>query len=143
MARKITKKQKAFADKYIETGSGKESALAVYEIESHGAQERTARSIASENLAKPVIINYIQEALPDELLAEKHKEGLDATYSDEWNSEEADYSVRAKYLDMAYKLKGSYAAEKSINMNISAKDLEKTILDDMKRFRSASPNAQN
>lgn len=63
-------------------------------------------------------------------LALVHKEGLSATtkkphlvgrdakgapvleYVDE-----ADYAVRHKYLDTAYKLRGSYAPEKHINAN--------------------------
>lgn len=132
MARQITPKQKAFADRYLKTGNGKQSALAVYDTDSEGV----AATIASENLMKPNVINYLEAALPEELLAQKHKEGLEASYTDEWVDEAPDYSVRAKYLDMAYKLKGNYAAEKSINMNVNAKDLEATILADIARFRA-------
>ena len=41
-------------------------------------------------------------------------------------SEEPDYAVRHKYLDSGYKLKGSYAPEKSqaLNLNINARVLE-------------------
>lgn len=133
MSRRLTKKQKAFADEYLKTGNGKEAALIAYDVPED--KPNMAAVIASQNLIKPAIRNYIEEALPDELLAQKHKEGLEATYTDEWNSEVPDFSVRHRYLDMAYKLKGSYAAEKSINMTVSAKDLEQVITTDLQRFR--------
>ena len=72
--------------------------------------ENVAGSIASQNLNKLKIKNAIAEALPDELLARVHLEGLEATKGGE--SEEPDYAVRHKYLDSAYKVKGNYAPEK-------------------------------
>jgi hypothetical protein len=56
MSRKITKKQKAFADSYIETGNGRQSALKVYDTKS----PIVAGSIATENLTKPNVIEYLQ-----------------------------------------------------------------------------------
>jgi len=60
--------------------------------------------------------------LPDKDLARVHKEGLEAgktiyknnnaTHEVEEVGYEADYAVRHKYLDTAYKLKGVYAPEK-------------------------------
>jgi len=64
----------------------------------------------------------IKQNLPDEMLVKVHKQGLNATTKKphlvdrddkgrpiyEYKKEE-DYSVRHKYLDTAYKLKGSYA----------------------------------
>ena len=63
---------------------------------------------------KELMENYI----PDTKLAEVHKEGLEAN-----NGELPDYNVRYKYLDSAYKLKGSYAPEKSqsVHLNLDAK----------------------
>lgn len=71
--------------------------------------------------------------LPDNLLAKKHREGLEAVTNKphlvdrddkgrpvyEYMPED-DYSTRHKYLDSAYKLKGSYAPEKSVNLNLNA-----------------------
>ena len=51
----LTPKQKAFADYYIECGNATEAAKRA------GYSEKTARYIASENLAKPVISAYIAE----------------------------------------------------------------------------------
>lgn len=53
--RKLTPKQQAFADYYIETGNATESAIKA------GYSESTARSIGAENLTKPNIQKYIEE----------------------------------------------------------------------------------
>ncbi len=55
--KKLTVKQKKFADKYIETGNARQSAI------SAGYSERTASVIASENLTKPNILAYIDKQL--------------------------------------------------------------------------------
>ena len=136
MARKLTHKQRGFVKEYVKGKSGTKAALAVYDTKN----ENVAAIIASENLGKPQIIDAINKALPDELLADVHSEGLYATkgvYDDEGNriEEDADFNVRAKYLDMAYKVKGRYAAEKHVNINVNAEDLAKTIQADIARFR--------
>ena len=69
----------------------------------------------------------MQEHIPDSLLAEKHKELLTVpkkvrTYikgdlTSEY--EELDSQAIAKGLDMGYKLKGKYAPEKSVSLNVS------------------------
>lgn len=50
---KLTPKQKAFADYYIESGNGAESARRA------GYSKKTADRIANENLRKPDIVEYI------------------------------------------------------------------------------------
>lgn len=52
---KLTPKQKAFADYYIETGNATESAIRA------GYSKKTAAVIGAENLIKPNIKNYIEE----------------------------------------------------------------------------------
>lgn len=69
-----------------------------------------------------------EEVIPDKLLTKVHKEGLEAGRTIYKNNNatgtvdevgyEPDYAVRHKYLDSAYKLKGSYAPEKSVSLNI-------------------------
>lgn len=56
---KLTPKQKAFADFYIETGNATEAARKA------GYSEKTARVIATENLAKPAISAYIAERMSE------------------------------------------------------------------------------
>jgi len=61
MARTLTKKQKAWADKKLETGNGTQAALEVYDTN----DENTAAVIASENLTKPKIQEYLQSKAED------------------------------------------------------------------------------
>lgn len=55
--KKLTPKQKAFADEYIKSGNATQAAL------NAGYSAKTARSIGQENLTKPDISNYINERL--------------------------------------------------------------------------------
>lgn len=122
----------------METGNGVQSALNNYDTDDYN----TAGVIAHENLKKPKIIQAVKsiaEQIPDEDLIRVHKEGLsatkrsgtggmkigigtDGTVNDIGHSDidEPDYAVRHKYLDSAYKLKGVYAPEKSINLEVTA-----------------------
>jgi phage terminase small subunit len=104
----LSKKQKGFVKDYIETGNGTQSALNNYDTDNYNS----ANQIAIENLQKPTIIAAIQslaERIDDETLVLKHKQFL--------NSDKEEIGIKA--LDMGYKLKGSYAAEKNINININ------------------------
>lgn len=53
----MTPKQKAFADYYLESGNATDAARKA------GYSEKTAKSIASENLAKPYVSAYIRERM--------------------------------------------------------------------------------
>ena len=52
---KLTPKQQAFCDYYLQSGNATESAIKA------GYNKKTARSTASENLTKPNIVSYIQK----------------------------------------------------------------------------------
>lgn len=54
---KLTLKQKAFCDYYIESGNATEAAIRA------GYSKRTAKVIGSENLTKPYLKSYIDERL--------------------------------------------------------------------------------
>lgn len=114
MARTLTRKQKGFVKDFIKTGNGTLAAKNNYDV----ANDLTARVIASENLTKPNIVKSIQEALPDELLAKVHLEGLQAKafrFSPEGEMIQVDdFATRHKYLDSAYKLRGDFAPEKHL-----------------------------
>lgn len=63
---KITLKQKAFADYYLETGNAAEAARRA------GYSKHSANAIGAENLTKPVIAQYIgerQKQIEDERIA--------------------------------------------------------------------------
>jgi len=119
---KLTKKERGFVKDYIKTENGTQSALKNYDTD----KPRVAANIASENLAKPHIIKAIAayaDRIPDDLLERVHIEGLNASKEvrnedGEIVMEQPDYAVRHKYLDSGYKLKGSYAPEKRVNVNV-------------------------
>jgi len=56
MPRKLTKKQKEFSKEFLDTGNGVQSALKVYDTDDY----KTASNIASENLDKPSIQEYLK-----------------------------------------------------------------------------------
>lgn len=161
--KKLTRKQKAFVDEYVATGNGAQSALKAYDLKS-SQPELIAASMAAENLRKPHILDAIQEALPDEVLGEKHRALLNSTrlehmvfplgpkdgeiddtkLTDEeivlllasvnctvrkivhgdiarhvyfWS---VDSSAVKGALDMAYKLKGLYAPDKHVSVNLTS-----------------------
>jgi len=126
MPKGLTRKQKGFVKDYVRTGIGVTSVLNNYDKMKYN----TANAVAVENLQKPSIIAAIAveqktlaDRIPDDLIERVHLEGLEAgrEVSDiEGNRQTIpDYAVRHKYLDSAYKLKGSYAAEKSIALNVN------------------------
>lgn len=61
---KLTEKQKRFADEYIISGNATQAAIKA------GYSKKTANRIATENLSKLVIKNYIEERL-EELKSER------------------------------------------------------------------------
>lgn len=60
MAKRLSKKQKIFADHYLETGNGTQSALKAYEIEGK-APAKTASVMAVETLASLSVMQYLQD----------------------------------------------------------------------------------
>ena len=126
MPKGLTRKQKGFVKDYVKTDNATESAERNYDVKNRNV----ANNIGAENLAKPSVIAAIAveqktlaDRIPDDLIERVHLEGLEAgrEVSDiEGNIQTIpDYAVRHKYLDSAYKLKGSYAAEKSMSLNVN------------------------
>ena len=102
-------KQKKFVKEYIKNGGN--ATQAVLDAQYKPNNKNTAGSIGSENLKKPKIqkaLKSIADSIPDNLLTEKHLALLNR--EDDYGRIEA--QAVSKGLDMAYKLKGSYAAEK-------------------------------
>ena len=97
-------------------------------LENGGVVSKAAKGIYSDSMAKnpQKITNtkgwnkLMEKYIPDKLLAEKHKELLNAeiktrqTLKGEliWEEEKMDSQAVAKGLDMGYKLKGKYTADK-------------------------------
>lgn len=61
MAKTLTKKQKDFANAYIDSGNGTKSALATYDVK----DENSAAVVASTNLSKLKIQEYIADKAED------------------------------------------------------------------------------
>ncbi len=109
MAKVLTKKRKGFVKDYLETGNGTLAVKENFDV----VNENSARVMASQLLDDPKVQKAIQDALPDYLLAEKHLALLNKMTGDE-----IDVNAVKSGLDMAYKLKGSYAPEKKLNLNL-------------------------
>lgn len=82
-----------------------------------------------QKLTESVAYKSLAERIPDDLLEKTHIEGLQAKsfrYSPEGELIQTDdFAIRHKYLDSAYKLKGSYAAEKHVNVNLEVSKEER------------------
>lgn len=121
-----TKQKKAIAN-LVETRGNVSRAM----IQA-GYDETTAKN--PKNLTESKAYKQFADEIPDRLLLEVHLEGLKATRQQgvggmvlnvekkEFGHSEIevpDYAVRHKYLESAYKIKGSFAPEKHLNLNIN------------------------
>lgn len=128
MGDKLTKQDKGFVEEVITTGNATQAVKNNYGIE----DDNYAGVKGHDLLRKPKIQQAIQslaERIDEDKLFEVLNEGLEAgktiyknnnaTKQVEEVGYEADYAVRHKYLDSALKIKGSYAPDKNINININ------------------------
>lgn len=69
----LTKKQAEFVKEYLDTGNGVQSALKAYDTEDYS----TAGNIASENLKKPKILEYL-ESVADKVASNMYHLALNA-----------------------------------------------------------------
>ena len=109
--RKLTKKQKGFADDYLDTGNGTQSALKNYDTES----SKTASVIAAENLVKPNVIAYLEENADGAAsrIVELSKSA---------DMETVRLNANKDILDRA----GYKPPERNINMNVNIKTIDAT-----------------
>jgi Terminase small subunit len=112
--RELTDKQAGFVRDYIATGGNVKEAV----MRNYDAKNPLDRGYKLMN--NKLVTNEIEKRLgdyfPDEMLAERHKMLLDK----DDNEGKPDTMAVSKALDMAYKLKGSYAAEKHVVATINA-----------------------
>jgi len=97
-----TEKQKKAFNALVENGCTKKEAM---RIAGYSEAIQTVPKKVTESEGWKMLLD---QYLPDAKLAKAHKEGLEAYSKDK----EPDFTVRHKYLDTAYKLKGSYAPAK-------------------------------
>lgn len=109
---KLTLKQKMFCEAYIETlGNATEAVIkAGYAVSGENGHPNRiiAKSIASENLTKPYICEYINMLLDRSGLNDKNV-GIQLNFL---INQFADLSVKARAIDIYYKINGTYAPEK-------------------------------
>jgi hypothetical protein len=115
-------KQKEFVAEYIQNGNNATQAVKdVYDIEDENyAGVKGHRLIRSDKIQNAIL--SIAEQIPDDLLVQVHLEGLNASRTIKTEDDEIvepDYAVRHKYLDTAHKLKGTYAPDRSLNLNVN------------------------
>lgn len=129
MAR-LTQKQNKFADRYIETGNGVQSALEVYDTEDYS----TAGVIAHENLKKPKIQEY---------LTSKAERAAEIVFSiaEHGESDEVRLKASKDILDRA----GYKAIEKSVTISVEVEATEEIkaatkILSDYAREHGSLPS---
>ena len=113
MKNKLTRKQKLFCDYYL-NGSGNATEAVIkagYNVKlKNGKPDRLiARNIASENLAKLGIQEYIRKKLDsigfnDEFIKLQHYILI---------SQDKNLSIKAKAIDMYYKKTGAYKVDKA------------------------------
>ena len=120
---KLTIKQRLFCQYYVETlGKGTEAVVrAGYEIKGRNGQpdRNLAKSIASENLTKPDILEYLNTLLEkgglnDQMVAAHLKFLIDQF---------EDLPVKVRAIDVYYKLHGKYApikVENDVNLEVKA-----------------------
>lgn len=111
-------KQKKAFDNAVENGGnmGKAMIDAGYSPNTAKTPQKLTNTQAWQGL--------MDEYLPDDSLALKHRQLL--------NDEES--AIQVKALDMAYKLKGNYAPEKSINLNMQANVADPRALDIARKY---------
>lgn len=107
----LTLKQKKFIASYLETGNATEAAMRAYKPKNRA----TARAIGSENLTKPSIRAYLEKrisamGISEKEIAEIHRRNLEQAEN---------ISASNAALDMYYKLRGDYAPEKRMNLNVN------------------------
>ncbi len=115
---KLSPKEQAFVEEYIKTGNGTQSALKVYDTD----DDNVAANVASQNLRKPKIVDYITEKLNDKMLAEKHlmllnkeevivRNNVSTKKIEVIPTGQMDVQAVKAGLDMAYKIKGKYKTD--------------------------------
>ena len=137
--KEIKPKEKEFAQRYITNGNNAtQAAKDTYQITNDNyARLKGHRKVKSKNVQKA--IKSIADSIPDSLLIEKHLELLNSRETIVSDGEVIDDKIDvhgvSKGLDMAYKIKGAYAPEKSINTIVGLEELENQIKDATKLFR--------
>lgn len=112
---KMTMKEQRFCDAYLEFSA--DGVQAVYEAGYKAKNALVASGIAYTNLKKPNLMAYIASKLEeygfnDDTVSKQHLFVL---------NQMSDLRAKNQAIDMFYKLKGAYAPDKHINVNLNFK----------------------
>lgn len=125
MEETLTRQDKVFVKELITDGNQTKAAKKAYGYK----DDNVAGVMAHKKLRKVKIqkaIKSIADSISDDKLIRVLNEGLEASdkiYKDgEVVDEKPDYAVRHKYLDSGLKIKGAYAPEKSIAINLEVEE---------------------
>ena len=125
---KLSKQKKGFVKDYVETHNGTQAVLNNMEVKNENVAGVTAtrllRDVKIQNAIKS-----IAEQIPDSLLVDKlklllnkeevvTKNNMTTGEIDVIPTGQIDVQAVSKGLDMTFKLKGAYAPDKTINLNI-------------------------
>ena len=131
-----TQRQKKLAKAIVENAVAEKPKTAQALLENVGYATNTAEVKSKEIIESKGVqdeIKTLAAQIPDDLLVERHLEllnkrevykighGEDTEYE---MSDQPETAAVSKGLEMAYKLKGSYAPEKSLTLNVSVIDDE-------------------
>ena len=111
---KLTPKQQAFADYYIQTGNATEAAIQA------GYSERTAKQTGYENLTKPYIQQYIEEKQKD-LESNRMADMTEVRefWTEAMRNAENTMKDRLKASEMIARTSGAFLEKMEVNANVT------------------------
>lgn len=102
-----------------------------------GYSESSATSVPGRILSQPGVITAIEVESEKAGFTEERAKQVVAEIM---NQKHAEHKDRLKAAELVFKVRGSFAAEKSISLEVNTEDLKAKILEDMARFRGNNPN---
>lgn len=100
-----------------------------------GYSQSTAEASPHVIFEQPGTINAIEVALESHGFTEVRAKTIVAEILEKSFAEDKD---RLKAAELIFKVQGSFAAEKNITLTVKAEDLQRTIAEDLSRFRGST-----
>ena len=131
MNKKLTLKEKKFVKITAKTLSPAQAVRETYNIGSKGGvkdkqhRDNTVYAIASENLTKPHIKKSLEEAMQEKGIDNE----LIVSITNRNLKQDKNIPASNQVLDMIHKIKGNYALEKRVNLNINQMNIDNKIKD--------------
>lgn len=111
MTRRLTKKEQGYIKDVTKGESKRQAVLNNYNVNNPDGAGAMADAIENRPLVKKKL-QSIADSIPDELLVRKHLELLNSTVGE---NDKIDVQGVKAGLDMAYKIKSTYAPEKTVS----------------------------